>query len=1391
MSKFIKKAIACILSASFISGIISSVAVLNIFSSVAFAETISGWAVANNGGQDLTVNIDRETVHSGKAAIHMSYITEGGENVYGQLSQTVAVEPNTTYIYSMWVKANKIGSVQALVSWGERYNLNSLGNTFGWKKYEFSWYSGNRTSAQFQLILNDAVKDIWLDDFSFCKKGTNKNLFQNPGIEDGITDEVVDTGSDDNKEPEKLEDKSAAIKEFGTELLKSRYLPLFKESIPSIDGDLSDWKIAIPVSGGGNGIEATFMAAYDENNFYLAAKTDDEVHSASTSGTGTWQYDSIQFVIGTTDEAYGRQVNASFDEDGELYFYSEQWHDDDVKKIKSFGRHADGVSYYEMAIPWELLGTSYDKNNLLLDVLVNDNDNDKDGRKYFEFTSGIGTTKINEDFMHIQCVGNSELIAEPVAPTKIITDKNEKCGVVLINNSDSDKQAQITAAGETVNVNVPAKGAYLHSFWQKFNLGDKLLAKVNFDSEELDLNKNVKIERSRERILSDGEIVKNEYLAELDTLIAQCEEKSIPVDYEKSDREMIRFYVSRIAEDIENDLDFRAEYILNSLIDMYNRSKANLNAYLAGEKEAPETYVYQTSPLEIDGQTAMADMKNSKTGAVEKRPVYLNGYNSFSDGSAIDYFGNMGFNALAIEVGINKMILKPGGTHGWTELNRKDDTTAEIVYEKGDKGNSVLKIVSNSDKASNKYLQFYQNYTVKPNTTYEFGLRAKGTNVNNFWFSIGGWSTERKYLPEGSYDWRSFSYEYTTTADQKSLSFFIFADGRIDEALVDDVYVREKGTTQNLLANGNFETARGSDEYRGMLFENSNFDHYKEIFKEAKEKNISLTLQIATHYWPNFTTSDDSANTIPGHFTGNINYSTERVREVTEYFLKNLLEEIKDEPALNSLIMGNEPGYCTLGNAEFYEPVFREYLKAVYNNDINALNENYKSGYKSFDDITFDDVKGGDKQNWLTFGIDLSKYEPTPIFYDWVEFNYSVYEDWATFLYNTVKKYAPNVKLHIKQLAGTWRYNHDYFRQWLRNGVNAERLAGVTDFNGCDAQGILNNEEQSISTKMRWYDYLTSIKDTVIFNSEDHSVPDNSDNLNPSVATWMGATTWLGAVHGCTMNTTWVWANSYTKNGLYGSVMVRPDAASAQARASLDLNRLGFEVKAITDAKADVAVLDTLSSQCLDRIFENVSFNAWQSSVYSGQRTDFITEKQCTEGKLGQYKVLLVPKCDRANEKTLEAIRNFAANGGRVIMFGEDCLKTDEYGNAFDAALYEPIYQSAKVIPITWEKLSMLTPTNKELRDMLWNEYAALGMNNVRIADAKTGETIYDVEWESVSYDGGTLISINNYSWLQKPEVVIEVNGEKVSEFTELRSGEKKDGKIVLNPYEPVLIKVN
>ena len=107
---------------------------------------------------------------------------------------------------------------------------------------------------------------------------------------------------------------------------------------------------------------------------------------------------------------------------------------------------------------------------------------------------------------------------------------------------------------------------------------------------------------------------------------------------------------------------------------MYNEAISNLNAYLSGEKEARTTYKYQTSNLEVDGQTIWADMKNSQTGEIERRPVFQMGYNAFGDGTPVNYFPDMGFNTLAIEVGINQLIVQPGGTHGWTSLNRKDNT---------------------------------------------------------------------------------------------------------------------------------------------------------------------------------------------------------------------------------------------------------------------------------------------------------------------------------------------------------------------------------------------------------------------------------------------------------------------------------------------------------------------------------------------------------------------------------------------------------------------------------------------------------------------------------------------------------------------------------------------
>ncbi len=1357
------------------------------------AAAVSGWEFLNSGNQKLTCELDEEIKHSGNASLRISYEAESGPDVYCQIGQRIAVKPNTSYTYSMWIKGEKIGSAKTMINWGTRYHHETFGKTFDWRYAEFEWFSGDATEATFQLVIDETTKNLWLDDVTFVEKGKDVNLLQNPGFEADVAAAAKPEGETEAIQTDE-QTGVTALETASEKFVNARYFPVFKAENRKIDGSLEDWEALHFIAAKNDTISAKCSAGYDDENLYLAVETDDDVRNTLATGTGIWQYDSIQFVVGSASEAYGKEVSVSFDEDGPLYFYSEQWHESDYQRIGSMGKHQNGKTVYEISIPWALFDVQPSEQEILFNVLVNDNDGA--GRTFLEFASGIATTKTNADFFAMDLIpDSSRLICAIGAPAEIASDTQTPLSFYAVNYNDTPAEANVVLAnGETAAITVPAESVYTHCYTDVFReLGDsQITAKVTQAGEDTEVVRNISVKRSDDRILADIAKVRDEMVPELEGLIKQCNDKEIATPYESANCANIKFFVDMAEKDYQNDVKFRADYNLDCLFTLYEEAKSSLEGYLNGTKEEETAYTYLTSDCDVEGQTMWADMLNTKTGQVERRPVFQTGFNCFTDPSAMDDIASMGFNSISLDVGIDEMIIAPDiNYYGWTPLNSKPDITLDVVYEDDSKTNSVLKIGSKSEAAANQYLQFYQSYTVEPNTTYEFGLRAKTTNANQLWVSLGGWNTERHYLPAETDGWQSFDFEYTTTEDQTLFDFFINLEGLCDEALIDDVYVREKSGGDNLLVNGDFETGIGVEEYKGMKFISSRAEELKQVLQEANEKNMTVSLNIAIHYWPWFTIEGYENATIAGNFTGNLNYSHDRVREVTDYFLQNFLPYIKDEPALHSVILGNEPGYGTLNNAAFYEPLFRQYLRELYNDDISRLNETYGSDYASFDEVTFEEVKQGDQQNWLTFGIDLSKYEPTPIFYDWVNFNNDTYYDWAAFLYNTVKRYAPEVKTSIKQLASTWRYDHDYFRQFIRNGVEPEHIAQVTDFNGCDAQGNLNNEEQSLSTKMRWYDYLTSIDNVAVFNSEDHVFPDDSDNIHPHIATWCGATVWQSAIHGCPTKVTWNWYTTWPKgSGLYGSMMVRPDATAAQAKATLDLNRLGFEVKALTDAKAEVAVLDSLSSHALDRIFENVSYNAWQSSCYSGQRTDFVTEKQAAEGKLSQYKIVLLPKCDRVKKSTLDALNTYVNNGGRVILFGEDSLLYDEYGNPHDAADYETIRSSAKIVPIQWEGLSMTSPTNKEIRDMLWSEFESLGMNTVRLVDARTNETVYDVEWECVDYNGDLLININNYDWNDTKEIYIEVNGKKADTFTELRSKSDMAGAMTVNPYQPVLVRV-
>ncbi|WP_345949760.1 hypothetical protein ABDD95_23210 [Mucilaginibacter sp. PAMB04274] len=104
--------------------------------------------------------------------------------------QSITVQPNTDYIFSVWfTSANSANPGQLSFS----INNTSLGNpillTAGlpdWKNFTVRWSSGNNTSAVIGIVNQNTIaygNDFALDDITFspvCRNTFNVNLYSNP-----------------------------------------------------------------------------------------------------------------------------------------------------------------------------------------------------------------------------------------------------------------------------------------------------------------------------------------------------------------------------------------------------------------------------------------------------------------------------------------------------------------------------------------------------------------------------------------------------------------------------------------------------------------------------------------------------------------------------------------------------------------------------------------------------------------------------------------------------------------------------------------------------------------------------------------------------------------------------------------------------------------------------------------------------------------------------------------------------------------------------------------------------------------------------------------------------------------------------------------------------------
>ncbi len=255
--------------------------------------------------------------------------------------------------------------------------------------------------------------------------------------------------------------------------------------------------------------------------------------------------------------------------------------------------------------------------------------------------------------------------------------------------------------------------------------------------------------------------------------------------------------------------------------------------------------------------------------------------------------------------------------------------------------------------------------------------------------------------------------------------------------------------------------------------------------------------------------------------------------------------------------------------------------------------------------------------------------------YDWLDFNlwrFTQFMKWAK---------AQQRQLDPAIPMATCAPHYNFTKEWGESGSDVEALTrDVNDF-------CLN--ESPASTK--YVDFLRSLSD----NRKAIVEVEGSEYRN----------TMASFLHGLSaLSLYWGWTDRPGDGGavLYGRGSRPPYCTLAEAerflRTGLDLRRLRPEILAFQqDIHAPVALLYSKASllQVPETGGDKTPYlreleRTYDALLETGVPIDFITTRQVLEGKLPQYKVLVIPAATYEQIEVVQQVLAFARCGGQVVL---------------------------------------------------------------------------------------------------------------------------------------------
>ena len=544
-----------------------------------------------------------------------------------------------------------------------------------------------------------------------------------------------------------------------------------------------------------------------------------------------------------------------------------------------------------------------------------------------------------------------------------------------------------------------------------------------------------------------------------------------------------------------------------------------------------------------------------------------------------------------------------------------------------------------------------------------------------------------------------------------------------------------------------FEDGNREDEMRSRILP---------ALDRARDNGVRVNLLISPHYfpdwafakWPELKVASGAFGTQP--FLKN-SVEAPQTRDIYERHLRTLIPLTKKHPALHSICLSNEPVLEEGWKDGARLNLWHEYLRRIHG-DIATLNTVWNAEYASFDAIP---------QFAPSFKESIARL------YDAVRFNQERFSGWHKWMVNIIHTMRPDLPCHAKVM------NLMDDRDTVFWGTDPLEFADLSQINGNDGYSVTYDKPKQWVTEWasqnQYYDLQRSMKRVPIFNSENHIILDRTKFFVPAEHIYTAV--WQGAVHGQGASATWIWQRTYDpKSDAEGLILHRAACTAAMSRCALDLMRLSREMAALQNAAPEVAILFSHAAILQDKRYFATRACVYEVLNFCGVPIAFVTDEQAASGKLKQYKVLIIPQAQAATRASIEAIRGYAENGGRVLVCGEDNLTHDEYGREVAP-------------PKHMMKLPKIKAT--ELRDTLMRELAKARIEPPFVPRTSDRKIPYGVEWRCAVLDGRSIVNIVNYT---KDPVTIEL---PKRQWRDLIARRDIEGTLQLANNAPVLIERN